>query len=92
MSAKSLSRSAFLVVLDVAVDEGGDVVGILFLFFKESFVGGAVVLNLDVIGDYGLLALAVGFFKRHEFGAGRIKLRLVVGDSRPRRRAGDAGG
>src|ERR1700722_18825927 len=60
-AAESLRYSGFLVGSDVAIDEVGDVVVVLFFFLQERIIDGVVlgvVLDIDVVAhrlDRGLL-------------------------------------
>src|SRR3984957_6920744 len=96
--AKSLRQTArfsrLLVRGEVAIDEAGDVVVVLFLFFKERVLGGVVLFDLDVVfrnrDDFFLHR--VRLVERDQFSVGRSGrlvrfLLLDLGPLRARRRA-----
>ena len=85
--------SAFFVGLDIAVDQVGDVVTVLFFFFEERVVGD-IVVKLDIVVNDGrsLFIGGVSIFQRHEFDAGFRQLRFfVIGDGGAGRSARQSG-
>jgi hypothetical protein len=74
------------VIIDVAVDQVGDVVRITLFLFQEGFVG-RIVLDFDVVigNDNGLLVTGVGVLQRHQLHIAGIAFGVIV-------RHGGAGG
>jgi len=64
--ARKTRGSALLVVLQIAVDQAGDVIRIALFLFEEGFVG-HIVLDFDVVirHDGCLVASGVRIFQRH---------------------------
>ncbi len=67
-----LRLSRFFVVDDIAVDQRGDVIVVLFLFFEESVPDRLVVLDFDILVDHRrrLLVDDIGLYQRDQFDSG----------------------
>lgn len=73
------NASGFFVVLDVRINQIGDIVAVLFLLFEEGVIG-SVVLDFDIVGDNSdvLFLLGRSVIQRNDFGANGLEVGFVV--------------
>jgi hypothetical protein len=78
--------SDFFVVLQIAVDQAGNIVRIAFFFLKEGLIGTIVFDFNVVVGDHDLVIDGIGLFEGDEFCALNLR-RFIVIDGRSTRRS-----